>query len=139
MKKSFFALLAFVGIIPAFACGQNSSWELVFTAVNNTVTVQLDSIRIINRTQGGDTTLHYPDTVLMLDYSVNVAETGVTDDAFHVFQNYPNPVKHQTTISVTIPEKEQVTVFITDVLGRSVMQTERVLDRGAHSFRFTPG
>ncbi len=46
--------------------------ELIFTAENNGLYVPLDSIFIENLTQGGDTTLYAPDTVLMLDYITSI-------------------------------------------------------------------
>jgi uncharacterized protein (TIGR02145 family) len=52
-------------IISAF--GQRPGIELTFTAIDNVIFVQLDSIKIMNRTQGGDTVLYYPDTVLIME------------------------------------------------------------------------
>jgi len=48
-------------------------------------------------------------------------------------------VNEQTTITLFIPEKDNVGVWITDILGRKVIHTDRVLDRGYHSFRYFPG
>ncbi len=41
--------------------------ELTFTAVNNATHVQLDSIKVTNRTQGEEIVLLYPDSVLVLE------------------------------------------------------------------------
>ncbi len=117
---------------------QRTTLELSFTAVNSTAYIKLDSIKIMNRTQGGDTILYYPDTVLSI-YYVGIPEIPENLSAFQVFQNYPNPVADQTTVSLYVPEKEKVSITVTDILGRMMIQTERVLDRGKHTFRFTPG
>ncbi len=120
------------------ALGQKSDINLTFTAVDSADYVQLDSIKIMNRTQGGDTVLYYPDTVLSL-YFVGIPEIDKKDNLFYVFQNYPNPVMDQTTISLFIPEKDKVSIVITDLLGRVIIKSDRVLDKGTHSFRFIPG
>jgi uncharacterized protein (TIGR02145 family) len=129
------SLLAIIGIV---ATAQRPTLELTFTAVNNTAHVQMDSIKIMNRTQGGDTVLYWPDTVLSI-YYVGFPEFSGEKTVFLVYQNYPNPVTAQTTISLYIPDKDNVSMIITNILGRVALKYERVLDKGIHSFRFTPG
>jgi uncharacterized protein (TIGR02145 family) len=121
------------------AYGQKAILELTFSAINNAAYVQLDNIKVMNRTQGGDTVLYYPDTVLVLDYQVGITEVSHDKTGLQVFQNYPNPVEDQTTLTLYIPEKDKVDLTITDLIGRQVIHTERMLDKGYHSFRFTPG
>jgi len=113
--------------------------DLTFTAVDNENYVQLDSIKVMNRTQGGDTVLSWPDTVLVLNQYGGVTEIYNEGENLQVFQNYPNPVKGQTTLTLYLPERGKVNLVITDILGRQVINTERGLDKGYHSFRFTPG
>ncbi|MCK4678411.1 MAG: T9SS type A sorting domain-containing protein [Bacteroidales bacterium] len=134
--KIFLSILALALMISAF--GQKPSLELTFTAIDSVAYVQLDSIKVMNRTQGGDTVLYWPDTVLNL-VNVGIDEFNEEGEALHLFQNYPNPVKDQTTITLYIPERGEVTLVITDILGRQVINTEKVLERGYHSFRFVPG
>jgi len=134
-----FITLIFLVFVLSEIFGQRPSIALTFSAVNNTAWVQLDSIRVMNRTQGGDTVLYYPDTVLVLDYQVGIPEPHKTVEGFQVFQNYPNPVGDQTTINVYVPSKDNVSITVTDVLGRVIIRSGRVLDQGLHSFRFTPG
>jgi uncharacterized protein (TIGR02145 family) len=131
-------IIAFFAIMTLELFSQRSTMELTFTAVDSTTYVQLDSIRIMNRTQGGDTVLYWPDTVLSFNY-VGLPETTDKNTAFQVFQNYPNPVVDQTTISIHVPEKDEVSIIITDILGRVIVESEWVLNRGKHSFQFTPG
>ena len=134
--KVFLSILALGIIISAY--GQNTL-ELTFTAFDSAAYVQLDSIKVMNRTQGGDTVLYYPDTVLVLEYTVGMPETNPDVNTFKVFQNYPNPVIDQTTISFYIPEKDRVNLIVTDLLGRELIKTERILKQGYHSYKFTPG
>ena len=115
------------------------SITLTFTAVDNTAYTQLNSIKVMNRTQGVDTTLSWPDTVLVLYSPQGLPEISSDVGSFQVFQNYPNPVKDITTISMYVPDKDAVIITITDVIGRVIHTSERVLPEGYHSFRFTPG
>lgn len=136
MKTRILLVLLLTGIVSG-TMGQNSI-DLTFTAVGNTTYVQLDSIKVINRTHGSDTVLYWPDTVLSI-YSVGIYENSDVTSEFRVFQNYPNPVTDQTIMSLYVPEKDKVSIIVTDILGRVIIQSERVLDIGKHFFRFTPG
>jgi uncharacterized protein (TIGR02145 family) len=136
MKKLYIVLVAL--FLVNGAIGQKPTLELTFTAVDNSAYVHLDSIKVMNRTQGGDTVLYWPDTVLSI-YYVGIPEISNRNNSFKVFQNYPNPVAYQTTVSLYVPEKDKVSIIVTDILGRMIIQIERVLDKGKHSFRFIPG
>ncbi len=92
----------------------------------------------MNLTQGGDTILYWPDTVLIF-YFVGMPQLSNEEHSFQVFQNYPNPMTDQTMISLFVPEKDKVNLIITDILGRIILKTERSLEKGIHSFRFTSG
>lgn len=132
-------LLATVLFFEVSVFSQKPTLELTFTAVDNASYVQIDSIKVMNRTQGGDTVLYYPDTVLVLNYQVGITEISNDKKGLQVFQNYPNPVEDQTTITLYVPGKDKVDLMITDLLGRQVIHTGHVLHKGYHSFRFTPG
>lgn len=132
--KTLLSILALGLFVSAFS--QNI--ELTFTAIDSTVYTQLDSIKVMNRTQGSDTILYWPDTVLML-YHVGIHEDSDRNLNFHVLQNYPNPVVDRTTINFCIPEKGDVKINVADVLGRQVLGTEKTLDQGCHEFTFKPG
>jgi len=120
------------------AFGQPNTIELTFTAVDNMTYVQFDSIRVIDQTQWGDTVLYWPDSVLSINY-VGLIDNSGTQNDFEVFQNYPNPMADQTTISLYIPEKDKVKIILMDILGRVHDESDRDMDPGMHSFRFTPG
>ncbi len=134
--KIFLTASALTILINVF--GQNPVMEFAFTAIDNTTYVQLDSIKVMNRTQGNDTVLYWPDTVLVLDYMSGITEIDNKGEDFYVFQNFPNPVISQTTITLYLPEKGKVSLVITDILGRQVINTEKWLDKGYHSFMFCP-
>ena len=150
--KVFLSILALGIIVSAF--GQKQTLELTFTAIDNATHVQLDSIMVMNRSQGGYTMFYYPDTTLTLEITqgdlllfvgywagspVGVQEINQEMNQFQLFQNYPNPVKEQSTVSLYIPEKGTLNIMVADIQGRVVINDAWQLDEGHHSFRFTPG
>lgn len=71
--------------------------------------------------KGGVSIDDYVHKMIPLDYKLN--------------QNYPNPFNPTTTISFTLPQSEQVTLFIYDMMGRQVKElTNSYLNAGDHSF-----
>ena len=138
MKPKIILPILALGLM-ASAFGQKPTLKLTFTAIDSAAYVQLNSIKVMNRTQGGDTVLYWPDTSLVLDYQVGIPEINHETGNLQVFQNYPNPVVDQTTISLYVPEKDHVKLIVSDMLGRGILKTERVLEKGTHSFLFAPG
>ena len=76
--KAKIILVSLLVINVMMAFGQRPTMELTFTAENNGLYVQLDSIKIMNRTQGGDTVLYWPDTVLSI-YYVGIPESSSSE------------------------------------------------------------
>jgi uncharacterized protein (TIGR02145 family) len=149
-----FSLIAFLIILSLGLYSQRSILELIFTAVDRDTHVQLDSIKVINRTQGGETMVYWPDTTLSIEISpgdlllyvgyatfstVSLQEVGDEVSLFDVHQNFPNPIGSQSEISMYIPQEGKVSVMITDLQGEIVLRNERQLNGGYHSFRFFPG
>jgi len=136
--KVFLTVLIFGLLVSAF--GQKTTMELTFTAKDNGQYVPLDSIFIENLTQGEDTTLYAPDTVLVLDYITSIGNNqAVEENTLSVSQNYPNPFKRKTEVNLYLPEKEDIKITVRDILGRELAQYENTLNRGNHSFAFYSG
>jgi uncharacterized protein (TIGR02145 family) len=134
--------------------GQKLTINLTFTAKKDTSYIQLDSIKILNRTQGEEMSIYWPDTIRSLDimpgdqllcigYStglpVSTQESLNQEKYFHVLQNYPNPIIGQTFVSVFIPEQGNVSLIIRDIRGRTLISANQFLKSGRHTFRFIPG
>ncbi len=136
--KTKIILSALALIFTLSASAQKPTIQLTFTAIDNTTYVQLDSIKVMNLTQENDTVLYWPDTTLMLNYQVGITEIYSREEKLQVFQNYPNPVKDQTTITLYLPEEGNVNLVITDILGHQLINTKKKLKQGVHSFRYTP-
>lgn len=122
------------------AYAQRPTMVLTFTADSNGQHVPLNSILIENLTQGGDTTLYAPDTVLVLDYVTDIDENSdFSKNAFSLSQNYPNPIEGKTTIGLRLPKSAGVVITISDIRGRKLIHREYRLEQGPHSFTFYPG
>ncbi len=139
MKTKIVLVLLMIGmIIGSYA--QRPTLELTFTAANIGQYVPLDSILIENLTQGGDTTLYAPDTVLLLDYITGTFETSsLSKTTFSLSQNYPNPIEGKTKTSIYLLERENILITISDLIGRELIKKEFQLEQGSHSFTFYPG
>ncbi len=150
--KIILSIVAIAMMAPTY--GQIQTLELTFTAIDSGAYVKLDSVKVMNRSQGGDEVVYWPDTTLMIDINpgdtllyigyltglpVGIQEVNQELEKFQVFQNYPNPVKDQCVVSMTIPEKGTVTLMVADMLGRNIIDATWMLDKGYHSFRFSPG
>ena len=118
-----FTLLTIVILVSFTTLGQRPTISLTFSAKNNSEWVQLDSIKIMNRTQSVDTVLFYPDTVLTLDYIVGVTAPPDESGTFQVFQNYPNPALDHTMITMYVPLQDEVVITVTDILGRVIIRS----------------
>jgi uncharacterized protein (TIGR02145 family) len=145
-------------ILPAVAhllvFSQQTLVELTFTAVYEIEYVQLDSIRVMNRTRGEESMLYWPDTTISLEIghgdellfvgyatfsAVGLPEEIDQTSSFELYQNYPNPMGERSEISLYLPQSGTVQIMITDMQGRSVLRTVHQLAEGRHDFRFYPG
>lgn len=131
---SFLVVGVFTGVF-----GQNTL-ELTFTAADHGQYVLLDSVVVENLTHGGDTTLYWPDTVLVLDYITGVdGDQAISENTFFLSQNYPNPFVRQTSVDLTLAEAELIEITIRDILGKELLHYKNRLSTGNHSFAFYPG
>ncbi len=118
--------------------GQKATIELKFTGLFDTTYAQLDSVKIENLTQGGDTVLYYPDTTLVYTY-IGIGDQNGIENSFRLFQNYPNPFTDLTYIQIYIPERDFVEIIVSDLSGRKNNYINRTFDAGYHTFIFTSG
>ena len=153
MKLKIF-LSALTAALMLSAYGQKTLLHLTFTAGNDGEYVKLDSIKIKNLSTGGQNVIHWPDTTIFLEvtpgnrllytgystsFPVGIDAVGEGKEQFQLFQNYPNPVKDQGIISLYVPVSGLVDLLVTDVQGRLLVSVSRQLEKGTHSFAFTPG
>lgn len=138
MKLRYFLLIPSIAVSTSLS-GQKPILELTFTAVNNTSSIPLDSVKVLNLSTGSDTTLYWPDTILRLPYSIGIKEIYNRKENLYLFQNYPNPVYDQTYIPLYIAKEGIVNISVSDVMGRKLCFFQKNLERGHHAFRLLPG
>ncbi len=115
---------------------QGEEIALRFSANHTCAYVQLDSIRLVNLTQGGSTVLYYPDTVWTnVPTNIGVIDGGGGD--LYLSQNYPNPFTGETYINIGVPDKDIISVGIYDLTGRALTNSKFTLESGMHRFMFT--
>ena len=67
----------------------------------------------------------------------DVKETGKIVRRFELDQNYPNPFNPTTKIRFSVPNKEQVTLKVFNVLGQEVMTLiNKEMDAGSYEVNF---
>jgi len=160
MKPKYILVIALAALnITAFS--QNQTVNLAFTAVDSTDHIQLDSVEIkyhflINGSLCwvSDTVIYWPDTSISLEIepddlllyisyttqsTVSVQEVSPEEEQFTLFQNYPNPTRDWSTVSLYIPGNGNVHIAVTDITGRVLLNSDWHLDQGNHSFMFIPG
>jgi len=143
MKRKSMYLITFLilgSITSSF--GQKTFIELSFTAKYAQEHVPLDSILIMNLTQGYDTVLYAPDTVLLVEYipfGTMINHPRQVSNNFSVSPNYPNPFVGQTSVDVCIEKANNIVIHIFDLSGREHASYEGALDVGKHTFTFHPG
>ncbi len=135
MKQKTYLTLILIVISLSFSSAQII--ELTFTGESGASHVPLSSVIIENITQGGDTVLNYPDTVITLG-TVGIVD-GSDLNSFSVQQNYPNPFDAQTNIDIFLPEAGNIEIVVHNVIGKELISYGKNLNRGPHSFSFTPG
>ncbi len=65
------------------------------------------------------------------------AEAGFTPEVFDMDQNYPNPFNPSTTLRYSAPERSDVTLVVTDMLGREVATlVNGTIEAGVHTSVF---
>lgn len=134
MKNITFIIWIFISV--SKICLSQSNIILTFSSELDGAHSSLDSIKINNMTQGGDTMLYGTDTTLLLSSTlVSIIERA--NDLFYI-KNNPNPFSNYTTLSINLPNNEKVIIRIYDILGHNLVQYENSFKAGVHLFKFEP-
>lgn len=128
-----------MGLISSAGFSQQSNFTLTFLGVDSATNVQLDSIKVMNRSQDCERIIYWPNKTLTLQGNTAISDLTNHGTGFQVFQNYPNPAVYQTTVSINVPQDDNVGIIITDMSGNLVNQEIRRLCKGVHSFTLTSG
>ncbi|MCX6272667.1 MAG: T9SS type A sorting domain-containing protein, partial [Bacteroidetes bacterium] len=112
--------------------------KLTFSALNNGQQAGIDSIRIINLDQGGDTMLYWPDSVLLLGYVGNPEIEGKTVEGFSLHLIASEGETDMVKIKVTVPEEGLVELVVFDLSGKMLKNSLSSIRKGMHLISFTP-
>ncbi len=120
--------------------GQYSTMELTFLAKINDLEIPIDSIRILNNTQGDDTTIYHPDNLLVIDYLSDVNENKFdhSDNKF-VIKSYSNPATGRINLVLKLSEPSRVEITLSDILGCQAFRYKSNLKRGNNIFSIQSG
>ena len=103
---------------------------ITFEGSMNGASTPLDSILVMNLTQGGDTTIYFPGNVLLLDGTTGIANTEHLGMAM---QALPNPFTGRTEVTLNATEGELL-LTLHDALGRQVAGYAANVAAGVHRF-----
>jgi uncharacterized protein (TIGR02145 family) len=140
MKTIHLSFVILIQLVLAGSLMSQTSITLTFTANTAGQHQALDSVVVENLTQGGDTVLHYPDTILVLDHGTGVFDpNGNHNEGLFLYPSFPNPFTGHTTSRLFLPERDVVTIRIFDLLSREVAVYQQTLPAGEHTFTLYPG
>jgi len=104
---------------------------ITFEGTVNGTSTPLDSILVMNLTQGGDTIIYFPDNELVLDGTTGI---GHTDRQGIAMQTLPNPFAGSTEVALNATSGELL-LTIHDALGRQLAGYTANVAAGVHRFR----
>src|SRR4030042_6250806 len=136
MKSKRQILIIYFLLIPGLTCGY-SQLELSFTAKLKDNYFPLDSIIIENINTGSKIIKYYPDTILQIIITKVDDLNKPNEPGFSLNQNYPNPFEDKTNFDIYLPQDDKLRINIYNVLGKVILNYERNMSAGNHSFTFT--
>ncbi len=117
-----------------------TSITLSFTASFEGIHKSLDSIKIVNVTRGGDTTLYGIDTMLYLGPGITVQEDGFQhSEGMSDVTVYPNPSMSYAFLQFSLLSEDKVIIRVLDLQGKEQIKLLRELPAGKHLFSLSPG
>ena len=96
---------------------------------------RIDSVKITDVTRNWTETLVYPDTVIVVNATVNVSDAEMSVAGFE--QNVPNPFDCYTSVELAIPQDENVKLQLFDAAGKQCADLNVALNAGSHRFEIT--
>jgi hypothetical protein len=100
--------------------------------------VPLESVKVTNETQGGDTTLYGAAPTLLLQWASGIFEQNHGQKASFILEpNYPNPFAESTTVNIQLRKPQRLIVTIYDQQGAVAAMLEQDFGFGTHRFEIT--
>jgi hypothetical protein len=135
MKTNYLFLFILIQLSLPGTISSQTIISLTFTATTDGLHQPLDSVTVENLTQGGDTVLYYPDTVLVLHAGIGIIDPlSRGNGGLILHPSFPNPFTGQTTTRFFLPQEDQVWLRVFDLKGREVGAYQQRLAAGEHTF-----
>lgn len=131
------SMICFFLLLTSLAQGQRSNISLTFTGIIVGQNTQIDKLEIRNLNKECDTTLYWPDTVLVINY-LGMNDFVSFNDELDIYLQGVNPVHENTRFALSLPHSRIVTIDISLVNGAKVASFKQLLHQGFHSFLFQP-
>ena len=128
--------------VALFSCllhGQAQVITLTFTGQYQGDPVSLDSMLVLNLTQGGDVTLYYPDTVLVLGSTGIGAGATAHRDGITLGPGHPNPYSDRMNVDLYVNEAGVLRMGVSDASGREVANYQGPITPGTQRFQLWGG
>jgi len=126
MKKT---ILLIIFLVLDFLIGQAQDYLINFAGTGDTNAVT--SIKVDNLTRNTSVTLNGGD-ILHLTGNVGIGDIKTADGRLQI---YPNPMAEKAILTFKVPESSNTLISISDLSGRTVYETNKLLTPGSHSFR----
>jgi len=140
MKAMHLFFIILIKLVLAGSLMSQTSITLTFTAKADGQPQLLDSVVVENLTQGGDTVLYYPDTVLLLDHGTSIFDPFSNHSkGLILYPVFPNPFTGQTATRFFLSERDVVVIRVFDLQGREVVVHQQALPSGEHVFNLYSG
>ena len=95
---------------------------------------QLDSIHVTNNSRGWQSTIVYPDTVLVSVYHGTGSVFDNTYDDAGLLQNIPNPFNGETSVELSVGQVCRVELSVFDMQGKLYAQYVENIQSGRYIF-----
>lgn len=134
--KRLFSIVLFV-LLSVIVMGQMAdNFSVRFIGrLNDSRYLRMDSVKFTNTTRGWTETVVYPDTMIVVNATVNVSDAEMSAVGFE--QNVPNPFDCHTSVELAIPHDENVMLQLFDAEGKQCAELNVALNAGSHMFEIT--
>lgn len=134
--KRLFSIVLFV-LLSVIVMGQMAdNFSVRFIGrLNDSRYLRMDSVKFTNTTRGWTETVVYPDTMIVVNATVNVSDAEMSAVGFE--QNVPNPFDCHTSVELAIPHDENVMLQLFDAAGKQCAELNVALNAGSHKFEIT--
>ena len=134
--KRLFSIVLFVLLSVAVMGQMANDYTVRFIGrLNGAHYQRMDSVRFTNLTRGWSETIIYPDTIIVLNATVDVLDNEFKTGGFE--QNVPNPFDCHTMVELSVPQDENVRLQLFDAAGKQCAELNVALNAGSHKFEIT--